>query len=62
MGLLVASGIANVKIIECAMDKEVYLDVIKNNLQPSAEKLGFSVNDYFQQDNYSKHCASMVII
>lgn len=44
--------------IENAMNKHIYLDVLKNNLRPSAEeKLGLNVNYYFQQDNDFKPTA-----
>ena len=42
------------------MHKFVYLNILKNNLHRSAEKLGLGRDFYFQSDNDPKHTAHVV--
>ena len=44
----------------CDMDKYQYLDILKNNLKQSAEKLGILESFHFYQDNDPKHTAGVV--
>lgn len=56
-GCMASAGVGNLVIIDEIMNKEVYLNILKANLKPSAEKLGISSTFYFQQDNDPKHTA-----
>ena len=42
------------------MDKNVYLNILKKNLDSSARKFGFDEPYYFQQVNDPKHTAYIV--
>ncbi|KAF7685438.1 Transposable element Tcb2 transposase [Cucumispora dikerogammari] len=47
-------GVGNFKVIDGIMDKYGYVDILRSNLEASAEK--FDLVAYkFQQDNDSKH-------
>lgn len=59
-GCIAASGTGNLDFIETTMDRYVYLDVLKNNLKASAEKLGVSSTFKFYQDNDPKHKSYLV--
>lgn len=59
-GCMAASGVGELVFIEEIMDKMLYLNILKNNLSKSAEKLGLAGNYYFQQDNDPKHTAHIV--
>lgn len=56
-GCMAASGVGELVFIDEIMDKKVYLNILKENLKKSAEKLGLNKNFYFQQDNDPKHTA-----
>lgn len=55
-----AAGVGNLIFIEETMNKSVYLDILKNNLLQSAEKLGIRHNFRFYQDNDPKHKSAVV--
>lgn len=57
---MASAGVGNLKIIEGIMDQYVYIDILKQNLRPSAIKLGLGSNFVFQQDNDPKHRARRV--
>lgn len=59
-GCMAASGVGNMVIIDGIMDHKVYLNILKENLQASAEKLGLQDTFYFQQDNDPKHKSYVV--
>ena len=59
-GCMAASGVGELVFIDGTMDQYVYLDILKNNLQRSAQKLGLQSDYYFQQDNDPKHTAHNV--
>lgn len=59
-GCMSASGVGNLVFIENTMNQYVYLDILKNNLKESAQKMGLAENFYFQQDNDPKHTAHKV--
>lgn len=59
-GCMAASGVGELVFIDGIMKKEQYLDILRNNLKKSAEKLNLSDSYYFQQDNDPKHTAEMV--
>lgn len=46
---MAASDVGNLVFIESAMNKLDYLSILKNNVAPSIEKLGLSVNWILQQ-------------
>ncbi|GFV34371.1 transposable element Tcb2 transposase [Trichonephila clavipes] len=47
-------------LIDGIMDKMVYLEILKNNLQNSAVNVGLGSNFIFQQGNNPKHTAKIV--
>lgn len=55
-----AAGVGNLVFIEGNMDKTMYLDILKNNLTQSAQKLGIEDNFRFYQDNDPKHKSHIV--
>lgn len=59
-GCMSAAGVGNLAFIEEIMNKTVYLNILKNNLNQSAEKLDIRRDYYFQQDNDPKHTAADV--
>lgn len=59
-GAMGANGTGNLYEIRGIMDKNVYLDILKTNLKPSAQKLNMPRLFYFQQDNDPKHTAKIV--
>lgn len=54
-GCMAGGGTGNLQHIPGIMDKYVYIDVLKQNLKPSVEKLGIEGDFYFYQDNDPKH-------
>lgn len=56
-GCIAASGVGNLEFVDGVMDQYKYIDILKRNLQSSAEKLGIRSDYYFQQDNDPKHKA-----
>lgn len=59
-GCMSAAGCGNLHFIEGTMDKKMYLDILKQNLAASTEKLGISDSFAFYQDNDPKHSAIIV--
>lgn len=59
-GCFSANGVGNLVFVERIMDQYVYIDILKKNLQASADKMGMFNNFYFQQDNDPKHTARTV--
>lgn len=57
---MVAAGVGELFFIDGIMDRMVYLDILKNNLHKSANKVGLGSNFIFQQDNDPKHTAKIV--
>ncbi len=53
-GFMNASGVGNLQIIEGVMEQFVYINILKNNLQLTVDKLGLGRNYIFQQDNDHK--------
>nr|AAB02109.1 transposase [Anopheles albimanus] len=56
-GCMAANGVGNLQVIDGIMDQYVYINILKQNLGPSLEKLGMSQDYWFQQDNDPKHTA-----
>lgn len=54
-----AAGVGNLHFINGIMDKFAYLDILKENVQQSAEKLGIGNNFAFYQDNDPKHTSGV---
>lgn len=54
-GCMSANGVGNLHFINGIMNQYIYIDLLKNNLLQSAEKMGLSGNFVFQQDNDPKH-------
>ncbi|GFV19532.1 hypothetical protein TNCV_3664641 [Trichonephila clavipes] len=53
-GCMAALGVENFVVINCVMNHLYYIEILKENLGASAEKLG--IEDYqFYQDNDPKH-------
>lgn len=59
-GCMSASGTGNLEFIETTMNRFGYLNILKNNLRNSAQKLGLEGSFIFQHDNDPKH-TSMVV-
>jgi transposase len=59
-GCMAASGVGELVFIDGIMKKEQYLNILKQNMKKSAEKLGIGNDFYFQQDNDPKHTAEVV--
>lgn len=59
-GCMAASGVGELVFIEDIMDKHKYLNVLKDNLKKSADKLGIGHNFSFYQDNDPKHTSQLV--
>lgn len=59
-GCMAASGVGNLVFIESTMNKIDYLNILKENVAPSVEKLGLPSNWVFQQDNDPKHTSLIV--
>lgn len=59
-GCMSSAGVGKLVFIDDTMDKHVYLDLLKNNLLQSAEKLGVREGFRFYQDNDPKHKSQLV--
>lgn len=59
-GCMSSAGVGELRYIEETMTKEVYLDILKDSLHQSAEKLGIRGSFKFYQDNDPKHKAYIV--
>lgn len=59
-GSMAWNGVGNLDFIETTMTKEVYIENLKKNLQPSVRKLRLRGRVIFQQDNDPKHTAKIV--
>lgn len=59
-GSMSAAGVGNLVFIDKTMDRFVYLDILRNNLEPSVQKSGLKNDWIFQQDNDPKHTAKTV--
>lgn len=55
-----ASGVGKLAFIESTMDKNMYLNVLKENLIQSAESLALKEDFAFYQDNDPKHTSGVV--
>lgn len=56
-GCMAASGVGNLVFVETTMDQFEYLNILKNNLRESVQKLGIRDDFHFYQDNDPKHKA-----
>lgn len=56
-GCMSAAGVGNLHFIDGILNKDVYVDILKQNVKQSATKLGISNNFAFYQDNDPKHTA-----
>lgn len=59
-GCMSAAGVGKLVFINGIMDKTVYLNILKENLLQSANKLSLGGKFCFQQDNDPKHTAHIV--
>ncbi len=59
-GCFSASGTGNLVKVEGIMNKEKYVEILKENLKQSAVKLGLSRRFIFQHDNDPKHTSLLV--
>ncbi|GFU55282.1 transposable element Tcb2 transposase [Trichonephila clavipes] len=55
-----SAGVGELVFIDGIMDKMVYLEILKNNLQKSALNVGLGSNFIFQQDYDPKHTVKIV--
>lgn len=54
-GCVSSAGVGNIHFIDGKMDRFQYLDILKQNVKQSAEKLGILDSFSFYQDNDPKH-------
>ena len=59
-GCMAGNGVGNLVFIESIMDQYGYINVLKQNLKQSAQKLNLGEDFWFQQDNDPKHTAQNV--
>lgn len=59
-GSMAWGGCGEMEFIDGIMTKEVYVEILKRNLQASARKLQLSRNFIFQQDGDPKHTSKLV--
>lgn len=52
--------VGNLEFIESTIYRFGYMNILKQNLKQTAEKLGLSISNYFQQDNDQKRTAEKV--
>lgn len=52
-----SSGVGNLELIDCTMDKFVYLEIFKQNQIQIANNLGIAQNFKLHKDNDPKHNA-----
>ncbi|GBM34364.1 Transposable element Tcb1 transposase [Araneus ventricosus] len=55
LGCMSAVGVGNLHFIDGIMDKYMYLDILKQNLKQSAEKMGILPHYKLYPDNDPKH-------
>lgn len=56
-GCFAAGGVGKLAHIDGIMNAKAYINILRVNLGPSAEKLGLTDRYFFQQDNDPKHTA-----
>ena len=56
-GCMGAKGVGNLVFIDGIMDHQYYINLLKDNLKPSAEILGVASDFQYYQDNDPKHMA-----
>lgn len=56
-GCFSADGVGNLQIIEGIINQYKYIEILRNNLKESAERLGLKDTFQFYQDNDPKHTA-----
>ncbi|GFX47866.1 transposable element Tcb1 transposase [Trichonephila clavipes] len=54
-GCMAANGFGKLCFIDGIMTARTYIDILRHNLQSSAQKLGLGTSFVFQQDNDPKH-------
>uniref|UniRef100_A0A3B1IFP7 Transposase Tc1-like domain-containing protein n=1 Tax=Astyanax mexicanus TaxID=7994 RepID=A0A3B1IFP7_ASTMX len=59
-GCFAASGTGSLQKVNGIMKKEDYLQILQENLKPSARRLGLGRSWVFQQDNDPKHTSKVV--
>ena len=59
-GCMAASGVGNLVFVEGTMNMEACLQILRDNLPPTVEKLGLGQSWVFQQDNDPKHTTKLV--
>ena len=59
-GCMSAAAVGNLVFIESTMNKEDYLQILRENIAPSVEKLALAQNWIFQHDNDPKHTSKLV--
>lgn len=58
-GCMSSKGVGTIHFIDDNLNKWGYLNILKNNVKQSVEKMGLSASYMFQQDNDPKHTAEI---
>ncbi|GFV57403.1 transposable element Tcb1 transposase [Trichonephila clavipes] len=58
-GCMPANGVGKLCFIDGIITAHTYIDILRHNLQSSAQKLGLGTSFVFQQDNDPKHTANL---
>ncbi|GFT77065.1 transposable element Tc1 transposase [Trichonephila clavipes] len=57
-GCMAANGVGKLRFIDGIMTARTYINILRHNLQSSAQKLGLETSFVFQQDNDPEHTAN----
>ncbi|GFV35846.1 transposable element Tcb2 transposase [Trichonephila clavipes] len=58
-GCMASNGVGKLCFVDGIMTARTYIDILRHNLQSSAQKLGLGTSFVFQQDNDPKHTSNL---